>query len=49
MAALALLQGDLEAHHQKCWEKAKDEDLVAIRPVLNKVLEGLSKPLSALS
>lgn len=37
-AALALLEGDLEAITQKCVERAKEGDLMAVKLILDKVL-----------
>jgi hypothetical protein len=37
-AALALLEGDLEAITQVCVEKAKDGDLMAVKLILDKVI-----------
>jgi hypothetical protein len=37
-AALALLEGDLEAVTQKCVEKAKEGDMMAVKLILDKVL-----------
>lgn len=37
-AALALLEGDLEAITQVCVDKAKDGDLMAVKLILDKVI-----------
>jgi hypothetical protein len=38
IAAQELLEGDLEATTQKCIEKAKDGDMMAVKLILDKVL-----------
>jgi hypothetical protein len=38
LAALALLEGDLEAITQVCIDKAKDGDLMAVKLILDKLL-----------
>jgi hypothetical protein len=38
LAALAMLEGDLEAITQKCVEKAMEGDLMAIKLILDKVI-----------
>lgn len=38
LAALALLEGDLEAITQVCIDKAKDGDLMAVKLILDKVI-----------
>ena len=37
-AALELLEGDLEAVTQKCIDKAKDGDLMAVKLILDKII-----------
>jgi hypothetical protein len=38
LAALALLEGDLEAITKKCIEKAKEGDLMAVKLILDKLI-----------
>jgi hypothetical protein len=47
LAALELLEGDLEAITQKCIDKAKNGDLIAVKLILDKVLPNArERPIS---